>query len=56
MNVEAAISALILVFVLAGAAYDVELSPEGRALHSRAYRCALAACNDALWRQSLCVP
>uniref|UniRef100_K3XB05 Major facilitator superfamily (MFS) profile domain-containing protein n=1 Tax=Globisporangium ultimum (strain ATCC 200006 / CBS 805.95 / DAOM BR144) TaxID=431595 RepID=K3XB05_GLOUD len=38
MNVEAGISALVVVFVLAGAAYDVELSPEGRALHSRKYR------------------
>lgn len=38
MNIEAGISALILVFVLAGATYDVELSPNGRALHSRKYR------------------
>lgn len=39
MNIEAGISVLILVFVLVGAAYDVELSREGRALHSRKYRC-----------------
>lgn len=44
MNIEAGISALILVFVLVGAVYDVELSPEGRALHSRKYRCVRTCC------------
>ncbi|KAL4165324.1 hypothetical protein KRP22_004053 [Phytophthora ramorum] len=38
MNVETATSLLILVLVVCGAYYDVELSPEGRALHSRGYR------------------
>jgi hypothetical protein len=38
MSVETAISLLILVFVVCGAFYDAELSPEGRALHSRGYR------------------
>ncbi|KAE8882108.1 hypothetical protein PF005_g11531 [Phytophthora fragariae] len=38
MNVETVTSLLILVFVVCGAFYDVELSPEGRALHSRGYR------------------
>ncbi|KAG7381683.1 hypothetical protein PHYPSEUDO_005730 [Phytophthora pseudosyringae] len=38
MNVETATSLLILVFVVCGALYDVELSREGRALHSRGYR------------------
>lgn len=57
MNIEVGISALILIFVLVGAAYDVELSPEGRALHSRKYRyvywrlyvCRLAVC-VFVWR------
>lgn len=44
MNIEAGISALILVFVLVGAAYDVELSYESRALHSRKYRCVRTCC------------
>ncbi|KAL3671214.1 hypothetical protein V7S43_003146 [Phytophthora oleae] len=38
MNVETVTSLLILVFVVCGAFYDVELSSEGRALHSRGYR------------------
>ncbi|EGZ15442.1 hypothetical protein PHYSODRAFT_251056 [Phytophthora sojae] len=38
MDVETLTSLLILVFVVCGALYDVELSPEGRALHSRGYR------------------
>jgi hypothetical protein len=38
MNVEAGISVVILAFVVLGGVYDVELSAEGRALHSRGYR------------------
>ncbi|KAG7401537.1 hypothetical protein PHYBOEH_000595 [Phytophthora boehmeriae] len=38
MSAQTVISTLILVFVVCGALYDVELSPEGRALHSRRYR------------------
>lgn len=38
MGVTAAISLLVLAFVVLGGLYDVELSAEGRALHSRGYR------------------
>jgi sugar phosphate permease len=38
VTTEVIISFLILLFVIGGAIYDVELSPEGRCLHSRAYR------------------
>lgn len=38
MDVEAGISLVILAFVVLGGVYDVELSAEGRALHSRGYR------------------
>ncbi|DAZ95337.1 TPA: hypothetical protein N0F65_002522 [Lagenidium giganteum] len=38
MSIEAWISLLIILFVIAGAAYDVEMSREGRLLHSRAFR------------------
>ncbi|TMW64357.1 hypothetical protein Poli38472_012979 [Pythium oligandrum] len=38
MGIETAISLLIVVFVVVGAVYDVELNHEGRVLHSRGYR------------------
>ncbi|EGZ15443.1 hypothetical protein PHYSODRAFT_506804 [Phytophthora sojae] len=38
MDAQVVISLLILAFVTAGVIYDVELSPQGRKLHSRGYR------------------
>lgn len=38
MSIEGWISLLILLFVIFGAVYDVELSSEGRLLHTRAFR------------------
>ncbi|EEY58155.1 Major Facilitator Superfamily (MFS) [Phytophthora infestans T30-4] len=38
MDVQVVILLLILAFVICGVVYDVELSPQGRKLHSRRYR------------------
>ncbi|KAG3199030.1 hypothetical protein PC128_g5604 [Phytophthora cactorum] len=38
MDAQVVISLLILAFVSCGVVYDVELSPQGRKLHSRGYR------------------
>jgi hypothetical protein len=38
MDAQVVISLLILGFVTCSVIYDVELSPQGRKLHSRGYR------------------